>query len=400
MKSKQKACVSKVSLSPLISPTFSIAKICLAGFIALSSQASAQVVVADEGVAFGAGDEDPLLRKSAEVGVNDLQLDVAQNGVFSIFSGLDTTATFRAGEGNSATVTAGKWYRIAKSIDGSDVRTNALFSLNESGGSSVTFRTGMSNGSKEQMAFTLLSNSRYNDLVFSEVRYLSNGASSEHYLEVKVDEDSTVAYSIMENLSAGWVPVDWVETISIPAGYRQTKYDLDKRFVVAGENSILSVDRTTGVDVDGDLRVNGLSVLTSVSPLAFGNSLAEGESSAAFGDGTSASGENSVSFGLSTRAEGDEASAFGSFTAAVGINSTAFGNSTSALADNALAVGDETTISQYAGFTIGRFNEDIGTEAGKTSWVGDDLHSVFEIGIGSGPSDRKNAMSVMQDGTI
>jgi hypothetical protein len=443
-------------------------------------------LVAEDGVAFGTGNEDPLLRKGT-TNTKDLQLDVGAGGVFSMFSGLDVLPTFKAGEGNSATVTTGKWYRIAKSnTSANGLRTNALFSLRDSitGGynSNITFRTGMSDGDKGNMSFTLLSNSSFTNPVFSEVRYLSATNTDEHYLEVKVVASGAVSYSIMENLAEGaWQPIDWVETTAIPSGYTETKYDLNNLFMVAGETSILNIDRSAGVAIDGDLTVNGSPVITADSlstqfsgPLAFGdaialgggsfaggsfsqaigvNSIAFGEwntaygkNSTAFGIATAAYGENSTTFGFDTSAFSDNSSAFGYSTVAGGVNSAAFGeftiangnnslasgygsiangNNSSAFgyanethgnnsaafgsesytfAENSFSFGESTIMSQIAGFAIGRYNEDKGVYTWGygmiNQWTGDNETSVFEIGIGADSANRKNAMTVMQDGTI
>jgi hypothetical protein len=444
-------------------------------------------LVAEDGVAFGTGNEDPLLRKGT-TNTKDLQLDVGAGGVFSMFSGLDVLPTFKAGEGNSATVTTGKWYRIAKSnTSANGLRTNALFSLRDSitGGynSNITFRTGMSDGDKGNMSFTLLSNSGYTNPVFSEVRYLSATNTDEHYLEVKVVASGAVSYSIMENLAEGaWQPIDWVETTAIPSGYTETKYELtNKLFMVAGETSVLNVDRTTGVAIDGDLTVNGSPVVTADSLLAqfsnyveFGTDTnAIGFNSTAFGGGTNAYGNNSVAFGYFTVAAGDNSAAFGNYTYASGYNSAAFGNGTSTPAYNSTAFGEMTiasganstafgemsgaygtnsfasgkyseahgnnstafgyfarahgsgsaafgestagghysftvgtgTIStNYNSFNIGRYNENRTESVNNLTmsypWQGNASNSVFEIGIGSNTSNPKNAMTVMQDGTI
>jgi len=199
------------------------------------------------------------------------------------------------------------------------------------------------------MNFTLLSNSRFNLPVFGEVRYLSASDSQAHFddffLEVKIVRNAAVSYSIMENLgNSGFEPIDWVETTSIPAGYTDTAYDLDKLFVAAGETPVLSVDRTEGVAINGGLTVDGVEVLTAITSLNSGN----------------------------------------------GANSVVFGNSTHALFDES--------------FTIGSFNEieDVNLFNGSStsSLIPDDEQNLFVIGNGTSSTNRSNAFSVNRRGDV
>ena len=49
---------------------------------------------------------------------------------------------------------------------------------------------------------------------------------------------------------------------------------------------------------------------------------------------------------------------------------------------------------------MGQYSVDRVSTAGTASWQGDGLNAVFAVGIGEGNNDRKNAVTVMQDGTI
>ena len=242
-------------------------------FMALTSLTLAEdsALLAENGIEFGTENDEPLLRKG-EANSKDLELDLGDGGAFSIFPSLDGEPSFRAGEGNSSSVSAGKWYRIAQCADVKNLRASALFNLRDitsNAHSNVTFRTGMSFGKRSLMSMTLLSNLSFKDPVFGEIRYLSNGTFDEFYLEVKIVKNADVSYAIMENIAnGGWEPVDWVETSSIPDGYIETNYELnDKLFMVAGESSVLNVNRTTGVQINGNFLVNGSPVMTSsISP--------------------------------------------------------------------------------------------------------------------------------------
>lgn len=93
-----------------------------------------------------------------------------------------------------------------------------------------------------------------------------------------------------------------------------------------------------------------------------------------------------------------------------GYDSIASGSGAFAFGADGLASGDYSSVfgvnsraSNYTSFTIGAFNEnrsDVLEPAAKTTWQGDDEHSVLEVGIGTGVSDRKNALTVLQDGSV
>jgi hypothetical protein len=57
----------------------------------------------------------------------------------------------------------------------------------------------------------------------------------------------------------------------------------------------------------------------------------------------------------------------------------------------------------FSSFTIGQFNEgrhNASNPHAKISWLGDDENSVFEVGIGTSTNNRKNALTVLQDGSV
>ncbi len=393
-------------------------KLSLLSLLMLPSVALAQTspFVAADGVAFGSaygpGNSDPLMQMG---GVNnkDLQLDLGAGGAFAIYSDQDALPSFKAGEGHMGVVEAGKWYRIAKSNANNNIRTNAVFNLRDTislSHTSMTFRTGLMYGVKSKMAFTLLSNSSSTTPVFSEVRYLTkSGWQNEFYLEVKAEKSGNVSYSIMENLSkGGWQPVDWVETTSIPAGYIETKYDtMNKLFMVAGETSILNIDRTTGVAIDGDLTVNGSPVMTAaISPYSINHNGSEnalllggtyvggnaaqvpiegagtrmmwypekaafrvgrtrgeywdeaktGVYSLASGLDNEASGYASNSLGRFNKSQNSFANTLGYNNTATGYASTAIGHTNSVTGNYSSSFGALNTSSGYASTTMGRQN--------------------------------------------
>ena len=54
----------------------------------------------------------------------------------------------------------------------------------------------------------------------------------------------------------------------------------------------------------------------------------------------------------------------------------------------------------YAAVSVGHYNEVRGTENGKHEWVDLGENAIFEVGIGSSANDRKNALTVMKDGSV
>ncbi|RMD66012.1 MAG: hypothetical protein D6824_01615, partial [Planctomycetota bacterium] len=98
--------------------------------------------------------------------------------------------------GNSANVTAGRWYRIAYNPGD---RASAEFTLRDyiSGGghSSMTFRVGTSYNDANGISFTLLHHHRYNTPTFTKVRILERNTYEPQYLEVYVARSGSVDYT-------------------------------------------------------------------------------------------------------------------------------------------------------------------------------------------------------------
>ena len=128
---------------------------------------------------------------------------------------------------------------------------------------------------------------------------------------------------------------------------------------------------------------------------AFNSSTAAGSCSFATGYGTYAVGWSSFSAGASSSATGYTAAAFGSQTTASGQNSITTGNTTVAAGWASSAMGNYTRALSLATVSIGQFN--VGYYSSTTdTWVLSD--PVFEIGIGTAESARKNALTVLKSG--
>ena len=108
-----------------------------------------------------------------------------------------------------------------------------------------------------------------------------------------------------------------------------------------------------------------------------------GINSFATGNDTKASGSGSFAMGLATTASGGYSTTFGGFTIASGQFSTAFGTSTVAQSLNS--------------FVTGRYNYNPGTHNPNT-WIA--TEPLFEIGNGTSPSSRSNAVTVLKNGNV
>ena len=112
---------SSIKKSLLVGASLSLVQLATA-----QNVVEADSIVVENGMFFGDGDDDPALSK--DPASKDFHLDLAADGVFSMFRGTDPLPTFKAGEGNSANVVADKWYRIAKvSGRASGLRASAVF---------------------------------------------------------------------------------------------------------------------------------------------------------------------------------------------------------------------------------------------------------------------------------
>ncbi len=176
---------------------------------------------------------------------------------------------------NSASVTAGNWYRIASN---SGDRADASFTLRDpisSGGhSTMRFYAGVNYGDASGISFSLLSHSKYGSVTFTKVRIVRNSTYDGAYLEVFCNRTGTVEYDMFDNYqSSGWTPVDWTAG-SIPSGWTAHEYETDRLFAIGASDDILSLNRsgylgigtaspTYRLEVIGDIYANGGAVRIS-----------------------------------------------------------------------------------------------------------------------------------------
>ena len=129
----------------------------------------------------------------------------------------------------------------------------------------------------------------------------------------------------------------------------------------------------------GDIGLNAVDL--SGSPIA----------SATYG----ATGEYSVAMNRQTTAQGDFSTAMGLDSKAYGATSTVMGFNTVANGYDSAAMGAYTVADASQSLAIGRYNIGGGNNQ---NW--NPMEPIFEIGIGSGPSAKANALTVLKNGTI
>ena len=139
------------------------------------------------------------------------------------------------------------------------------------------------------------------------------------------------------------------------------------------------------------------------------NTRAQGFGATAMGRDTEATNSYAFASGFFTNADGQYSTAMGFNTDAFALGSTALGYSTDAeenysfaagyfaeaQAIYSIAIGNAVRAQSFASMAVGRYNVGGGSA---TSWLSSD--PIFEIGIGTGPSSRANAMTVRKNGNV
>lgn len=139
------------------------------------------------------------------------------------------------------------------------------------------------------------------------------------------------------------------------------------------------------------------------------NTRAQGFGATAMGRDTEATNSYAFASGFFSNADGQYSTAMGFNTDAFALGSTALGYSTDAEANYSfaagyfaeaqaiysVAIGNAVQAQSYASMAVGRYNIGGGSA---TSWNTSD--PIFEIGIGTGPSTRANAVTVRKNGNV
>jgi len=117
------------------------------------------------------------------------------------------------------------------------------------------------------------------------------------------------------------------------------------------------------------------------------NSQATGDYAVALGKGSQATGKYSFAFGEGSKANGAYAFAFGNGAKAIKENSIAMGLKAESTKENSVALGDNVKTNKIDQIVVGKFNTE------------DDTNAVV-VGWGTAINDRKNILTVSEDGTI
>ncbi|MEO0469868.1 MAG: tail fiber domain-containing protein [Bacteroidota bacterium] len=139
------------------------------------------------------------------------------------------------------------------------------------------------------------------------------------------------------------------------------------------------------------------------------NTRAQGYASTALGRDTEATNSYAFASGFFTNADGLYSTAMGFNTDALALGATALGYSTDAEANYSFAVGyfadaeaiystaigNNVRAQSFSSTAVGRYNVGGGNAA---SWITSD--PLFEIGNGTGPSSRSNAVTVRKNGNV
>jgi hypothetical protein len=139
------------------------------------------------------------------------------------------------------------------------------------------------------------------------------------------------------------------------------------------------------------------------------NTRAQGFGATAFGRATEATNSYAFASGFFTNADGQYSTAMGFNTDAIALGSTALGYSTDAEQNYAfaagyfaeaqaiysVAIGNSVHAQSYSSMAVGRYNVGGGDAL---TWSLSD--PIFEVGIGTGPSSRANAMTIRKNGNV
>lgn len=195
---------------------------------------------------------------------------------------------------------------------------------------------------------------------------------------------------------------DSIGDYSLAAGYN----------TVARGNSAAAFGAQGNANGDFSLTAGYNNVAGGLSAVAMGeNTTASGAQSAVFGYTTNAGGNQSFASGHFTKANGHHSVAFGDSSTASGLNSFASGLRAVASGINAVAVGENaratgnqasayglnTVAHSYMCAVFGRNNDSV-SGSSKTAWVEDDPLFIVGNGIGTLNGQRWNALTIYKHG--
>lgn len=226
---------------------------------------------------------------------------------------------------------------------------------------------------------------------------------------------------ILSTVNAGWVPFSggtstavepWnIQGTTTPASLN-TQNIYQTGSIAIGKNAAFS---GTALDVEGAVRtgtahtgavgINSIvlggnnNIASGLNSIAGGfNTVASGDHSVAIGtNGTVASGYNSKNFGASSTANAANAFIAGGIdNTASAINTLVAGSQNNASGQNSFSAGFSLTASSIAETVLGRYN------AITTGTTGSPVatDAAFQIGNGTGPTVRSNALTVLKNSNV
>lgn len=144
----------------------------------------------------------------------------------------------------------------------------------------------------------------------------------------------------------------------------------------------------------GAITIGSSNIVSFQGGIALGTGHSVGSSyGVALGFEHTLSGTYASAMGFQNTATGNTAMSFGYETTASANFATAFGNNTTASANLSTAFGHHTRAESFTSFVVGRYNEGGGSA---TAWVATD--PIFEVGIGTMPTNLNNALTVLKNG--
>jgi hypothetical protein len=244
--------------------------------------------------------------------------------------------------------------------------------------------------------------------------FISNAVNTQPGFEIRFDHYFVPQTSSLNNLSSSLTGFYYIpEKVAVRGGYQyQNNWHRDSVGLYS-----LAYGYANQAKGKSSVALGTSSNASGESSLALGYlTTASGNNSTALGFNTTASGVYSTAMGNNTKASGFYSTAMGAQTTASEFHSTAMGFSTNASGLYSTAMGFVTTASGLSSTTTGRYTAASGiasTVMGESTKAKSDYslvigkyndttanNSLFEIGNGTANNDRKNAMTVIQNGFV
>ncbi len=158
----------------------------------------------------------------------------------------------------------------------------------------------------------------------------------------------------------------------------------------------IAIGNRTACYAPNSVAIGYLSTTNSIYSTAIGfYSSTNNENATAIGYIANANGWYSMAIGARVNANGHNSMAMGHSTSANGINSTTMGVLTRANGNASVAMGNATIARAFNGVSMGSYNDS--TDSPNPN-VRNPQDRIFQLGNGTSDADRKNAITVLQNG--